>query len=292
MGVMTPWEKILDAAKEHKADIIGLSGLITPSLDEMVTGAAGAGTLGLAPLGRLPHAVGPALACPNPQLASCGAGAGPNALAATTPDPAHPGAYCARPSEPIATLHYTMLTTPNQTTRIRAHLPPTRAHFLAVAKKMEEHGFKVPLLIGGATTSKMHTAVKIAPQVGRAGRGAGGSAAGRRAGARAGRARGGAAIRQATPSTWEPPTGSHHSQSALRPSNSTAPPSNTLAAASQTLNSPTPTTPPPNSKPCARPSLSTRGRWCTCWTPRAACRWPRRCWTPRTSRSLLMTSGG
>ena len=35
---MTPWEKILDAAKEHKADIIGLSGLITPSLDEMVTG--------------------------------------------------------------------------------------------------------------------------------------------------------------------------------------------------------------------------------------------------------------
>ncbi len=36
-GVMTPWEKILDAAVEHKADIIGLSGLITPSLDEMVT---------------------------------------------------------------------------------------------------------------------------------------------------------------------------------------------------------------------------------------------------------------
>jgi 5-methyltetrahydrofolate--homocysteine methyltransferase len=37
MGVMTPWEKILDAAVEHKADMIGLSGLITPSLDEMVT---------------------------------------------------------------------------------------------------------------------------------------------------------------------------------------------------------------------------------------------------------------
>jgi len=70
LGVMTPWEKILAAAKEHKADIIGLSGLITPSLDEMVT----------------------------------------------------------------------------------------------VAKKMEEHGLKLPLLIGGATTSKMHTAVKIAPQ--------------------------------------------------------------------------------------------------------------------------------
>ncbi|PNW81543.1 hypothetical protein CHLRE_06g250902v5 [Chlamydomonas reinhardtii] len=69
MGVMTPWEKILDAAVEHKADIIGLSGLITPSLDEMVT----------------------------------------------------------------------------------------------VAKKMEERGMKTPLLIGGATTSKMHTAVKIAP---------------------------------------------------------------------------------------------------------------------------------
>lgn len=37
LGVMTPWEKILDAAVEHKADIIGLSGLITPSLDEMVS---------------------------------------------------------------------------------------------------------------------------------------------------------------------------------------------------------------------------------------------------------------
>ena len=69
MGVMTPWEKILDAAEAEKADIIGLSGLITPSLDEMVT----------------------------------------------------------------------------------------------VAKKMEERGMKIPLLIGGATTSKMHTAVKIAP---------------------------------------------------------------------------------------------------------------------------------
>lgn len=69
LGVMTPWEKILDAAAEAKADVIGLSGLITPSLDEMVT----------------------------------------------------------------------------------------------VAKKMEERGLKVPLLVGGATTSKMHTAVKIAP---------------------------------------------------------------------------------------------------------------------------------
>eukprot|EP00775_Hariotina_reticulata_P002950 gene2950-3235_t len=69
LGVMTPWEKILDAAVAEKADVIGLSGLITPSLDEMVT----------------------------------------------------------------------------------------------VAKKMEERGLKVPLLIGGATTSKMHTAVKIAP---------------------------------------------------------------------------------------------------------------------------------
>ena len=66
---MTPWEKILDTAVAEKADIIGLSGLITPSLDEMVT----------------------------------------------------------------------------------------------VAKKMEERKMKVPLLIGGATTSKMHTAVKIAP---------------------------------------------------------------------------------------------------------------------------------
>ncbi|MGK2903843.1 MAG: methionine synthase, partial [Mycobacterium sp.] len=36
LGVMVPAQKILDAAKEHDADIVGLSGLITPSLDEMV----------------------------------------------------------------------------------------------------------------------------------------------------------------------------------------------------------------------------------------------------------------
>src|ERR1700760_3519362 len=69
MGVMVPAEKILERAKEVKADIIGLSGLITPSLDEMV------------------H----------------------------------------------------------------------------VAREMERQGFKLPLLIGGATTSRAHTAIKIAP---------------------------------------------------------------------------------------------------------------------------------
>ncbi|MBV1690202.1 methionine synthase [Novosphingobium sp. G106] len=37
LGVMVPWAKILQAANENDADIIGLSGLITPSLDEMVT---------------------------------------------------------------------------------------------------------------------------------------------------------------------------------------------------------------------------------------------------------------
>lgn len=37
LGVMVPWPAILAAAREHDADIIGLSGLITPSLDEMVT---------------------------------------------------------------------------------------------------------------------------------------------------------------------------------------------------------------------------------------------------------------
>ncbi|MYL96252.1 methionine synthase [Novosphingobium sp. FGD1] len=37
LGVMVPWTKILEAANENEADIIGLSGLITPSLDEMVT---------------------------------------------------------------------------------------------------------------------------------------------------------------------------------------------------------------------------------------------------------------
>ena len=37
LGVMTPWTEILQSANDNKADIIGLSGLITPSLDEMVT---------------------------------------------------------------------------------------------------------------------------------------------------------------------------------------------------------------------------------------------------------------
>ena len=69
MGVMVSCEKILERATAEKADLIGLSGLITPSLDEMV------------------H----------------------------------------------------------------------------VAKEMERQGFKLPLLIGGATTSRAHTAVKIAP---------------------------------------------------------------------------------------------------------------------------------
>jgi 5-methyltetrahydrofolate--homocysteine methyltransferase len=69
LGVMVPAQKILQAAKDNQADIIGLSGLITPSLDEMCN----------------------------------------------------------------------------------------------VAAEMEREGFRIPLLIGGATTSKVHTAVKIAP---------------------------------------------------------------------------------------------------------------------------------
>ena len=40
LGVMVPAQKIIDAAKEHRADVIGLSGLITPSLDEMVNFAS------------------------------------------------------------------------------------------------------------------------------------------------------------------------------------------------------------------------------------------------------------
>ena len=70
LGVMVPAEKILRPAIEQKADIVGLSGLITPSLDEMVF----------------------------------------------------------------------------------------------VAREMERRGFTLPLLIGGATTSRQHTAVKIAPE--------------------------------------------------------------------------------------------------------------------------------
>ena len=69
LGVMVPWQDILKAANDNKADMIGLSGLITPSLDEMVT----------------------------------------------------------------------------------------------VAGEMQREGFKTPLLIGGATTSKAHTALRIDP---------------------------------------------------------------------------------------------------------------------------------
>ncbi|WP_374455065.1 methionine synthase [Nocardioides sp.] len=47
LGVMVPAQKILDAAQEHGADIIGLSGLITPSLDEMVNFASEMQRLGL-----------------------------------------------------------------------------------------------------------------------------------------------------------------------------------------------------------------------------------------------------
>ena len=72
LGVMVPAAKILETAREREADVIGLSGLITPSLDEMV------------------H----------------------------------------------------------------------------VAQEMEREGFRLPLLIGGATTSRAHTAVKIAPHYG------------------------------------------------------------------------------------------------------------------------------
>jgi 5-methyltetrahydrofolate--homocysteine methyltransferase len=48
LGVMVPWQKILEAAAEHRADMIGLSGLITPSLDEMVTVAGEMQRQGLA----------------------------------------------------------------------------------------------------------------------------------------------------------------------------------------------------------------------------------------------------
>jgi len=47
LGVMTPCEKILKTAIDEKVDIIGLSGLITPSLDEMVFVAAELERMGL-----------------------------------------------------------------------------------------------------------------------------------------------------------------------------------------------------------------------------------------------------
>ncbi|HEX8364343.1 MAG TPA: methionine synthase [Allosphingosinicella sp.] len=47
LGVMVPWQNILAAANENQADMIGLSGLITPSLDEMVTVAEEMGRAGM-----------------------------------------------------------------------------------------------------------------------------------------------------------------------------------------------------------------------------------------------------
>lgn len=43
-------------------------------------------------------------------------------------------------------------------------ITPSLDEMVTVAKRMEERGLKLPLLIGGATTSKMHTAVKIVTQ--------------------------------------------------------------------------------------------------------------------------------
>ncbi len=47
LGVMVPWQDILQSANDNKADMIGLSGLITPSLDEMVTVASEMQRIGL-----------------------------------------------------------------------------------------------------------------------------------------------------------------------------------------------------------------------------------------------------
>ncbi len=41
---------------------------------------------------------------------------------------------------------------------------PSLDEMVTIAKRMEARGFRIPLMIGGATTSKMHTAVKVAPQ--------------------------------------------------------------------------------------------------------------------------------
>ena len=43
-------------------------------------------------------------------------------------------------------------------------ITPTLDEMVHVAREMERRGFKLPLLIGGATTSQQHTAVKIAPE--------------------------------------------------------------------------------------------------------------------------------
>jgi 5-methyltetrahydrofolate--homocysteine methyltransferase len=54
LGVMVPWQDILKAANDNQADMVGLSGLITPSLDEMVTVAGEMQRLGL----KLPLLIG------------------------------------------------------------------------------------------------------------------------------------------------------------------------------------------------------------------------------------------
>src|SRR5678816_3798408 len=46
---------------------------------------------------------------------------------------------------------------------IRDRITPSLDEMVHVAREMERQGFKLPLLIGGATTSRRHTAIKIAP---------------------------------------------------------------------------------------------------------------------------------
>src|SRR3977135_1504790 len=65
MGVMVPCEKILERARTEKADLIGLSGLITPSLDEMVHVAREMERLGF----KLPLLIGGAATSPAPTAA-------------------------------------------------------------------------------------------------------------------------------------------------------------------------------------------------------------------------------
>ena len=62
LGVMVPGEQIVAKAQELRADMIGLSGLITPSLDEMVRGGPGDGAPGPADsaVDRRGHHLGPA----------------------------------------------------------------------------------------------------------------------------------------------------------------------------------------------------------------------------------------
>lgn len=151
LGVMVPCETILDKAIECKADIIGVSGLITPRCLRPHATPCSLHACFLLPFAAARVCpAGPAVPCCS--IAACKAGSPAcqllQAVAAWLPG-----------------LHHRRHPTPTLALTASPSLPPhSLDEMVTIAKRMEARGMKLPLMIGGATTSKMHTAVKVAPQ--------------------------------------------------------------------------------------------------------------------------------